>query len=38
MILDLHRACHPTCGTGMALMIDKEIEEAVPVRGQVSRI
>src|SRR5438874_2660471 len=23
--------CHPNCGTGMALMIDKETKEAVPV-------
>jgi len=24
-------ACHPNCGIGMALMIDKETKEAVPV-------
>src|SRR5438067_11041506 len=23
--------CHPNCGTGMAVMIDKETKEAVPV-------
>jgi hypothetical protein len=23
--------CHPNCGTGMAMMIDKETKEAVPV-------
>ncbi len=23
--------CHPNCGVGMALMIDKETKEAVPV-------
>ena len=23
--------CHPNCGIGMALMIDKETKEAVPV-------
>jgi len=23
--------CHPNCGTGMAIMIDKETKEAVPV-------
>src|SRR5436309_2862925 len=25
--------CHPNCGVGMALMIDKETKEAVPVTG-----
>jgi uncharacterized radical SAM superfamily Fe-S cluster-containing enzyme len=27
----LHCGCHPNCGIGMALMIDKETKEAVPV-------
>ncbi len=27
----LNCGCHPNCGTGMAIMIDKETKEAVPV-------
>ena len=29
--------CHPNCGAGMAVMIDKETKEAVPVTAFLQR-